>query len=315
MPGSSPFSCLSTSSKAAINTEYVYFTDLSGTVFRVDVTDIDDTKWKAKVVFAQRDSFTPNWSEFSRSYVATNFFPPLERYNPGNDTNVIPITLVTGDAANPRYVEQSKFLVFYDKKTSSDSDTISYRANDFLQNTEGSSGNSNQLIANKRGWNVSFAYPPNIAYDEMTDAQKVDYSKAGEKGITEPLITYDIYGGKSGVAKNSYTVAWNTYIPKRATQCRNFGTSSNYERMLLDGSQGLVVATTGLSGANGTRGEWDPAKCSFEHSDISLATGVGVVASQDGYDLTFGAGADIFRKKELTVKTNSTHIIKWYELY
>ena len=306
---------VNTSSKAAINTEYVYFTDLSGTVFRVDVTDIDDTKWKAKVVFAQRDSFTPNWSEFSRSYVATNFFPPLERYNPGNDTNVIPITLVTGDAANPRYVEQSKFLVFYDKKTSSDSDTISYRANDFLQNTEGSSGNSNQLIANKRGWNVSFAYPPNIAYDEMTDAQKVDYSKAGEKGITEPLITYDIYGGKSGVAKNSYTVAWNTYIPKRATQCRNFGTSSNYERMLLDGSQGLVVATTGLSGANGTRGEWDPAKCSFEHSDISLATGVGVVASQDGYDLTFGAGADIFRKKELTVKTNSTHIIKWYELY
>ena len=43
------------------------------------------------------------------------------------------------------------------------------------------------------------------------------------------MITYDIYGGKSGTDKNSYSVAWNTYIPKRATQCRSFGTSSNYE--------------------------------------------------------------------------------------
>ena len=305
---------VNTSGKAAVNTEYVYFSDLSGTVFRVDVTDSDSSKWKAKVVFSQRESFTPNWSEFSRSYVATNFFPPLERYNPGNDTDLIPITLVTGDAANPKYIEQSKFLVFYDKKTLADSDTISYKAKDFLQNTEGTSGNSNQFITNKRGWNVSFAYPPNISYEDMTDAQKEEYSKAGEKGITEPMITYDIYGGKSGTAKNSYSVAWNTYIPKRATQCKNFGTSSNYERMLLDGSQGLIMPT-GLSGANGTRGEWDPAKCSFEHSDISIATGVGIVASKDGYDLTFGAGADIFRKPELTVKTNSTHIIKWYELY
>ena len=305
---------VNTSGKAAVNTEYVYFTDLSGTVFRVDVSSSDSSSWKAKVVFAQRESFTPNWSEFSRSYVATNFFPPLERYNPGNNTDLIPITLVTGDAANPKYVEQSKFLVFYDKKTLADSDTIPYAASDFLQNTDGSSGNSNQFISGKRGWNVSFAYPPNISYDEMTAAQKDEYSKAGEKGITEPMITYDIYGGKSGTAKNSYTVAWNTYIPKRATQCKNFGTSSNYERMLLDGSQGLIMPT-GLSGANGSRGEWDPAKCSFQNSDISIATGVGIVASKDGYDLTFGAGADIFRKPELTVKTNSTHIIKWYELY
>lgn len=305
---------VNTSGKAAINTEYVYFTDLSGTVFRIDVTDNDTSKWKAKVVFAQRESFTPNWSEFSRSYVATNFFPPLERYNPGSDTDLIPITLVTGDAANPRYIEQSKFLVFYDKKSLAESDAIGYKANDFLQNTDGTSGNSNQFITGKRGWNVSFAYPPNISYDEMTVAQKEEYSKAGEKGITEPMITYDIYGGKTGTAKNSYSVAWNTYIPKRVTQCKNFGTSSNYERMLLDGSQGLLMPT-GLSGANGTRGEWDPAKCSFERSDISIATGVGIIASKDGYDLTFGAGADIFRKPELMVKTNSTHIIKWYELY
>lgn len=305
---------VNTSNKAAVNTEYVYFTDLSGTVFRVNVSDSDPANWKARVVFSQREDSTLDWSLFSRSYVATNFFPPLEKYNPGNDLNLIPITLVTGDAANPKYVEQSKFLVFYDKKNFADSDTISYKGSDFLQNADGSSGNSNQFITNKRGWNVSFAYPPNISYDEMTPAQKAEYEKAGEKGITEPMITYDIYGGKSGTAKNSYTVAWNTYIPKRATQCKNFGTSSNYERMLLDGSQGLIMPT-GLSGANGSRGEWDPSKCSFQNQDISLATGVSIVASKDGYDLTFGAGADIFRKPELTVKTNSTHIIKWYELY
>ena len=308
-----PFA-INTSGKAAIDTEYVYFTDLSGSVFRVDVSSMSPSDWTAKLVFAQRSTATPNWSEFARSYAAASFFPPLEKYNPGNDQNIIPITLVTGDAANPKYIEQSRFLVFYDRKDLGESEKISYKANDFLQNTDGTTGNTNQLIPDRNGWNVSFAYPPNVPYDSMTDAQKNEYAKAGEKGITEPLITYDIYGGKSGTAKNSYTVAWNTYIPKRETQCRNFGTSSNYERMLLDGSQGLIMPS-GLSGANGARGEWDPSKCSFEHKDISIATGVSIVASKNGYDLTFGAGADIFRKPELTVKTNSTHIIKWYELY
>ena len=308
---------VNTSGKAAVNTEYVYFTDLSGSVFRVDVTDNSHSNWKAKLVFAQRGSVEP-WSSFSRSYVAANFFPPLERYNPGNDPDRIPITLVTGNAANPKYVEQSQFLVFYDKKTHAASDTIGYDADHFLNNSSGNNGNSNQFLTapNDRGWYVKFAFPPKgKTYEEMDETEREAYSKAGEKGITEPMITYDIYGGKSGTDKNSYSVAWNTYIPKRATQCRSFGTSSNYERMLLDGSQGLKMPDGSTSNALGSRGEWDPSKCSFDNKDISIATGVGIVASQDGYDLVFGAGADVFRKKELTVKANSTHIIKWYELY
>ena len=313
--GSVPF-VVNTSGKAAVNTEYVYFTDLSGSVFRVDVTDSSSSNWKAKLVFAQRKSAEPQWSSFSRSYVAANFFPPLERYNPGNDPDRIPITLVTGNAANPKYVEQSQFLVFYDKKTYSASDPIGYDADDFLNNSSGNNGNSNQFLPNDRGWYVKFAFPPHKPYEEMSDTEREAYSKSGEKGITEPMVTYDIYGGKSGTDKNSYSVAWNTYIPKRATQCRSFGTSSNYERMVLDGSQGLKMPDGSTSSALGsTRGEWDPSKCSFDNKDISIATGVGIVASKDGYDLVFGAGADVFRKKELTVKANSTHIIKWYELY
>ena len=146
--------------------------------------------------------------------------------------------------------------------------------------------------------------------------KKDEYSKAGEKGITEPMITYDIYGGKSGTAKNGYSVAWNTYIPKRATQCKNFGTSNNYERLVNSGKQAFTDSST-MIGANG---EWTAsgtaaAKCKLDSPNISIATSVGVIATDKGYDLTFGAGADIFRKREMIVRNNKTYIIKWYELY
>ena len=300
---STPF-VVNTSGKAAVNTEFIYFSDLSGTVFRIDVRGDDDDasedgKWTAKVVFSQRSSASVNDESnvFARSYVASNFFPPLERYNPGRNENIIPISLISGDAANPKHVEQADIFVFYDKKNEDVTD-FSYHSGSFNDSTEGD-GNGT-LFTNLRGWNIPFAAP------------KTD--KAGEKGITEPIITYDVYGSKTGNAKNGYSIAWNTYIPKKVTQCRSFGTSNNYERLVPDGSQALKTAD-GNVGANGTRGEWDPAKCSTVSSDISIATGVGVVATDKGYDLTFGAGADIFRKREINVQTNSTHIIKWYELY
>ena len=296
---------VNTSGKAAVDTEFVYFTDLSGTVFRADVRNNDMSKWTAKVVFTEREEKALDrvWGEINRSYVASNFYPPLERYNPSRNSETttggwkIPIPVVTGNAANPKYKKQEGIFVFYDTK---DGSTSPVSTENLAINKDGESHSAkNTMIENKDGW-------------------QVDFNKDnGEKGITEPLIVYDIYGGGNDAEgmSNSYTIAWNTYIPMKSTECKTFGTSSNYERFMPDGAQAFT--DTSLSGANG---EWSvtndtTGKCISDSSNISLATSVGIIATDEGYDLTFGAGADIFRKEKLTVKKNSTYIIKWYELY
>ena len=301
---------INTSGKAAIDTEYVYFNDLSGTVFRVDVSSFNPSEWTGKVVYAQRSSEELDWtSGISRSYVASNFFPPLERYNPQKNedkkSKLIPIPLVTGNAANPKLVERDFMLVFYDQaKDVPQADLYDAPfSSDYTINNDGTreiSDTNEGGFFKSRGWMVSFGQESGV-----TD---------GEKGITEPLITYNIYGGNtSDENSNAYSIAWNTYIPKKATSCKSFGTSSNYERLIGNGKQAFKELS--LTGANG---EWNSARAGSECTDtpnISLATGVGVIATEDGYDLTFGAGADIFRKRSMTVKNNKTYIIKWYELY
>ena len=294
-----PFA-VNTKGKAAVDTEFVYFTDLSGTVFRVDVRNSSMGSWTAKVVYSPRSEENKSsitWANTSRSYVAPNFFPPLERYNPEkNDddaTMLIPIPMVTGNAANPKKVDSDGMVVFYDKKTGTNSNT------GFTSNNAGTriDTNANGLFDNSRGWTAAFV------------------SQEGEKGITEPLITYNIYGTQANDDKaNAYSLAWNTYIPKKATECKNFGTSNNYERLVNSGKQAFTSLV--MTGSNG---EWtasgDASKCKLDSQNISIATSVGVIATDKGYDLTFGAGADIFRKREMIVKNNKTYIIKWYELY
>ena len=296
-----PFA-INTAGKAAVNTEFVYFTDLSGTVFRVDVRNPNMSNWTAKVVYSQRseDKKTSiEWANTARSYVASNFFPPLERYNPEKNDNdatmLIPIPMITGNAANPKMVDSDGIVVFYDKKTGS---YDSVNSADYVSNNAGTRTDTNgNGLFNSRGWTASFV------------------SQEGEKGITEPLITYNIYGTQANDEKaNAYSIAWNTYIPKKATECKNFGTSNNYERLVNSGKQAFTNLV--MTGANG---EWtasgDASNCQLDSQNISIATSVGVVATDKGYDLTFGAGADIFRKREMIVKNNKTYIIKWYELY
>ena len=191
--------------------------------------------------------------------------------------------------------------VFYDRKGGAynEFNTEIYTGEYLLNGGGNAHTQQNTVIDDKRGWRIVFNR------DE------------GEKGITEPLVVYDIYGGKAEDS-NSYSIAWNTFTPMKLTECRSFGTSSNYERYMLDGNQ--FFQDTNMTGSNG---EWTvsadaDSKCLTDSSkakNISLATGVGIIASDTGYDLTFGAGADIFRKKQLTVKMNKTYIIKWYELY
>jgi len=307
---------INTNGKAAVDTEYVYFTDLSGTVFRVDVSSNSMADWTAKVVYAKRDGGSGTalkdieWDQIGRSFVGMNFFPPLERYNPSRSSSSttsskwkIPIPVIAGNAANPRFKKAEVMNTFYDNK-SSDYNYSDLYDTDFYINSDGESHTpKNSMIEDKRGWRIRFN------------------TENGEKGITEPLIVYDIYSSSSGSSSdsvntaNSYSVAWNTYIPMNATKCKTFGTSSNYERFIPDGGQ--VFQNLSMTGGNG---EWtlaadESGECVSQEANLSLATAVGIVATDEGYDLTFGAGAEIFRKQKLTVKKNSTYIIKWYELY
>lgn len=294
----SPFA-VNTTGKFAVNTEFVYFTDLSGTVFRVDVRDNDETKWTASVVFTQR--LLPGdipWNDGIREYTATNYFPPQIQYPSYQETSIsdylIPISMVSGNMANPKAEERDKMIVFYDRKDGRDSDEDIFASTKYIDAGTDQTGNGGKPWTKEgtlqKGWKIFFT-------DPLT-----------EKGITNPLIIYDVYGSKMGDAKNNYSLSWNTYVPKALTDCKNFGTSKNYQKLLVDGKQDQSGVESNINGA------WDPAKC-FSGEEISLATSVGVVATSDGYSLTFGAGADIFMKEELKVNTNIIKIIKWYELY
>ena len=308
---SAPFA-INTSGKGAVGTEFVYFTDLTGTVFRVDVREASMSSWSTKVVFATRSlagdtGGTSLWTE-GKSYASPNMFPPLERYNPGSDATRIPVPIVFGDASWPKIdTEAASMTVFYDLKDSASGEIYdSYDASKFrTQNLN----NGNKFYEPREeyvGWRITFG----------SKSQKVDSS--GEKGITNPLLVYDVYGSKSDAAsgKNGYSMAWTTYIPKKTTECKNFGTSYNYERLVIDGSQAQSL-TTGMTANSSAVGEWNPANCTNSSSDqgASVATAVGVVATDKGYDLTYGAGAEIYRKQEISVVVSSTRIIKWYELY
>ena len=304
---------VNTVGKASVNTEFIYFSDLSGTVFRVDVRKKNKSDWKAKIVFAKRQSSDiQKWDSIGRTFVASNFFPPLERYNPSKEdgknedgtdgTWRIPIPIISGNAANPKFKKPENLFVFYDEKDPDDDSDFITTSDTFVENEKGNSFSpKNQMID---GGPVGWRLPFNITN--------------GEKGITEPLIVYDIYGSSNSALSRSYSIAWNTYIPKDMTQCKSFGTSSNYERYVPDGSQAFEDLSV-----IGTNGEWtfsteDSAKKCIDNSEyLSLATGVGIVSNKEtgSYDLTFGAGANIFRKEKLSVLKNATYIIKWYELY
>lgn len=301
-----PFA-INTTSKGAVSTEFVYFTDLTGTVFRVDVRKSSMNDWTAKVVFAKRNAAgdmggVKLW-ENGKSYVGNNFFPPLEKYNPGNDPERIPIPVTFGDASWPKVdTEKASMTVFYDiKPAETGTDDTAYGGYESSNFETSNLNNSNQFHEGKSGWRIDFG-----------NAQGTE----GEKGITDPMLVYDVYGSKTDASsgKNGYSLAWNTYIPKKVTECKNFGTSFNYERLVIDGSQALSL--TDITGSTAV-GEWNPANCQNYTSSqgISIATAVGVIATSDGYDLTFGAGADIYRKEEINVVISTTRIIKWYELY
>jgi len=268
---------INTRSKLTVDTEFVYFTDVSSSVFRVDVRDADPANWKFRAVFTQRSLPEPIvWSGGIRSYTATNVFPPLMKYpsyGVGNDT--IPVPIVTGNVANPSISEIDEMIIYYDIWDSNYFDPPLNVTN--LKNAATDmTGNGSSPWAGFDGWRIAFLNP------------------VTEKGVTDPLVIFDMY------QNNDYRISWNTYVPNQLVDCKNFGTSRNYEKILVDG-QNIVD-------------KWDPSDaCGME--EISIATSVGVIATDTGYDLTFGSGHQVFTKKQIIVQPNVTNIIKWYELY
>lgn len=270
---------LNTSSKLTVGTEFVYFSDISSTVFRLDVRDNDPANWKFRSVFRQRGVVEPVlWTAGVRTYTASNVFPPMIKFPSYTDSlgnDVIPVPLITGNMANPAISETDEMIVYYDKKNFGyfdpplDQDNLKNASTDLT-------GCGTSPCTGFDGWKYPFLSPRT------------------EKGVTDPLIVFDMY------ENNDYRLAWNTYVPNELVDCKNFGTSRNYEKILVDG-QNIVD-------------KWDPSDaCGME--EISIATSVGMIATATGYDMTFGAGHQIFKKPQITIQANVTNIIKWYELY
>jgi len=282
---------INTDGKFSQDTEFVYITDVSSTVFRVDVRKNDPDDWAFRAVFRQRSVPQPiTWAQGLRTYVQTNIYPPLTQYPIYEDatyTGLIPISLVTGNLVNPRAYEIDEMMVFYDRyEYPALSDPINSSSLDNLAIEPHGSG----LLPGEVGWQKAFLSP-----DKIT-----------EKGISAPLMYYDRF------EDNTYSLAWNTYIPNKITDCRDFGTSRNYIRNLGDGSAPLVGANAAIYESGD--GYWDPTEeCGWDN--ISIATDVSVVATSEGEDLTFSAGDDIFKKPGPRLVENPANIIKWYELY
>lgn len=276
---------INTRGRLAADTEYVYFYDLSSTVFRVDVRSNDPDDWELKTVFSQRKFANQmNWNDGIRVYNSPNFFPPLEKYKAYGDDGdeIIPIPLVTGNASDTRWDERDKMIVLYDKWGSDENEPmLSYsKTKDVLTEPTGNGGAPWSDVDN---WRVNFK-------NDVT----LSVYKHLEKGITAPLILKDVVSG------GEIDLMWTTYEPAPFEECRNFGTSFSYDKQLVDGKNIDQKA--------------DFSMCS-DTGQVSLATSIGVIQTAEGYEATFSAGHEIFKKKKLTIVPNVTNIIKWYELY
>ena len=283
---------INTDGKLALDTEFVYFADISSTVFRVDVRDgLDPDNWKFRSVFNQRVDKQPIvWNSGVRSYVPANSYPPLREYFSEEDlsyTKRIPIPLMTGNLPNPRASEIDEMIVFYDRYDYPDiDDPIS--SNDLKNMTSILADFGEAMWSTFDGWKVTF-------YDPIT-----------EKGITDPLIYYDALG-----RDNTYTLTWATYYPNPEEQCTSFGTARNYMKNLPNG---LAPQLGDYAELYRNAEWWDPVEqCGWE--PISVPTEIGVVTGKDAESITFSSGDDILLHPAGVPVVNPTNIIKWYELY
>lgn len=276
---------ISTDDKLTVDTQFVYVSDISSTMFRIDVRDNDPDNWKFRAVFRQRAVSQPiTWGTGVRTYTATNVYPPLMKYPIEDD--LMPISLTTGNLVNPKASEIDEMVVFYDRLHFLDTDDP-IDANALKNMTGVLADHGTAPWAGFDGWKVSYLNP------------------ITEKAITNPLMYYDRYQA------NTYTLLWSTYYPNEMTQCRSFGSGRVYAKNLNNG----VAPKLGENSDLYRNSEyWDPTGMCGE-----IPTGMPddpvVLDTQSGDQVAVTLGDDMYLWEPIAPKENATNIIKWYELY
>ena len=272
------------------DTEFVYFLDISGTVYRLDTRSNNYGDWTLRVVFTMRDAAdrdTIDWQDGIRSYVNFATFPPLTtKYpsfsftDPGDPDAPIrrlPIPVVTGNMVSTTAAEPDKVIAFYDMYDWDEIDPPLAAEDMYVLDLQDED-------------EVEEGVPDHTE----KDGWKLILPKDTEKVITRPLIYYDRF------QSYRYTLWFNTYVPAEYGYCKDFGTTRNYGRDLITGG----------------RGHEDFDGLYWEAEKASISSDIGVVMTPEGERLAFGAGDRIFwLDKPFVFQRNLLDIIKWYELY
>ena len=268
--------------------DFIYFVDISGSVFRIDTRGGSPNTWRFRLVFRNRSGPTiSTWVGGFRSYHTFSLFPPRKQYLTGlNDDSktVMPIPMITGSLVNPGLTgEPNKAFVFYDL-VDPDVDT----AETFINYVEltavhtGLQAHTNNFLSGTKGWIVPLDSSPS------------------RKIINRPLVYYD----KDDT--EMWYFAWTSFAPASFGECKNAGRGYAYFRML---SSGTDVPN---------EGKWDDIAGNNSH-DLGEGKPTDMTtmgSSQTGSLPAAGAGDEQFTIQgfELTISAPASYL-KWYELY
>lgn len=290
-----PFA-INTEGYLAQDTEFVYFADLSGTVFRIDVREEVPADWKLRAVFNQRAAPQPIvWGTGIKTYTGNEFYPPLDIWKSAEDatyTKLIPIPLATGNAANLNASEIDEFLAFYDRYDYPDLEAP-ISANDTKNMTNILADHGAGPQAGFDGWKHSL----------------IDDIK--EKVVRRPLIVYD------RDKYNTYSMSLNSYIPSELGQCRSWGgLGGNYTKSFINGVA-PKLGSQEFQDLYRDNTKWTTDMCSSTIEN-DFATEVSIIQNNDGtLDMSFNLGDKILVTSDpvMALPENPANIIKWYELY
>ena len=306
--------------------DFIYFVDISGSVFRIDTRSSNINAWTFRLAFRNRpDPVIPSalWRAGFRSYYSFVTFPPQKQYITGSSdagvTMSMPIPVATGNAVNTSLTgEPNKVFVFYDPIDpvfASGDTSIEFADLKTLLSLTAHAGEN--FIAGKNGW---------IWMLDDSPSRKV---------ITNPMMFYD-----EGDA-DMWILMWTVFAPSSFGECKSAGNSYAYFRMIANGSDlpadGKWEYLAGNasfdfggdappSGGYDTGGDEDtindadaliPPSETYTSSGEGRATGISLLgSSQTGYLPVAGSGDDMkgVQGFELLISAPAS-ILKWYELY
>lgn len=270
--------------------DFIYFVDISGSVFRIDTRDANINNWKFRLAFKNRadPSITPaTWRGGFRSYHAFSLFPPRKQYltgsNDGGTTTVIPIPMITGSLVNPGLTgEPNKAFVFYDPVNADLS--VANTSIEFSNLTTyiGLQAHTTTFLSGTDGW---------ITLLDSSPSRKI---------INRPLVYYD----EDDTAM--WYFSWTSFAPADFGECKNAGRGYAYFRMLASGSDVP------------NEGKWDDiaGNNAYDLGEGRPTDMTTMGSSQTGSLPAAGAGDEQFTIQgfELLISAPAS-ILKWYELY